>query len=449
MPMLSGGLALCSPQAVAVLYNVLFRYSLRRRARRRSLPPIPAGTPRSPSSWRRPPAPASAASPPPSPSPSIALAVEARSRALLSDGTPPSASTGAIERCAAPRARALARPPALWRVAARERRRLDARDQLRTRASCSRAWASRRSPRVPSVSCWPRRAHPQRRIEPATLTAQETQIARLARDGLSNAAIGERLFISQHTVAYHLRKVFGKLDITSRTNSDECYPTARAQARRRSRPPVSSSSEPMAERRSPPRATSNEAERTRALRRRSTGGSRSHGSRRLGRARSKPSYSRIPRRTLCPQSAGSCDALATDRRAPVGRLGACGCRSGSGLIQLRSDDLVVHDVLASCSACSGARRPALSACPDMRAGPDCSRPAGLTVCRFLQHRSRGGRPGLSLAAGIARRPKRQHCHVLVGNRISCARQSTCDGCTHAARPLSDRRRADRPVEHDG
>jgi len=56
------------------------------------------------------------------------------------------------------------------------------------------------------------------------LTPQEAQVARLARDGLSNPEIGARLFISPRTAQYHLSSVFTKLGISSRSQLDRVLP---------------------------------------------------------------------------------------------------------------------------------------------------------------------------------------------------------------------------------
>jgi len=163
------------------------------------------------------------------------LGIEARCRALVSAGQ---AADGlhreAIDLLGRTRLRPeLARAHLLYgEWLRRENRRTDAREQLRTAHAMldeigMEGFAERARRELLATGETARKRTRQAAAEPSQeLTPQEAQVARLAREGLSNAEIGARLFISSHTVQYHLGKVFAKLGISSRGQLHRALPGA-------------------------------------------------------------------------------------------------------------------------------------------------------------------------------------------------------------------------------
>ena len=151
-----------------------------------------------------------------------ALGIEARSHALLRNGPPAeSAYREAIDRLGRTSIRVeLARAHLVYgEWLRRENRRLDAREQLRTAhemftAMGMGAFAQRTARELRATG---ETARKRTTVELSReLTAQEAEIVRLVREGLSNAEIAARLFISPRTVEWHLSKIFSKLHISSR-----------------------------------------------------------------------------------------------------------------------------------------------------------------------------------------------------------------------------------------
>jgi DNA-binding CsgD family transcriptional regulator len=151
-----------------------------------------------------------------------ARGIEARSRALLApDESAERLYQQAIEHLGRTRMRAdLARAHLLYgEWLRRERRRGEAREELRAAHLMLQemdmgGFAERARHELLATGEAARKRTGV--TDDRQLTPQEAQIARLARDGLSNPEIGARLFISARTVQYHLGKVFSKLDIGSR-----------------------------------------------------------------------------------------------------------------------------------------------------------------------------------------------------------------------------------------
>jgi DNA-binding CsgD family transcriptional regulator len=148
--------------------------------------------------------------------------VAARVRALTSDGDEAEQLyRDSIEHLSGTRLRPeLARSRLLFgEWLRRERHRLDAREQLRAAFETfegmgARAFANRAQRELVATG---ERARKRTVETDDDLTPQETQIAGLAAGELTNREIAAQLFISPSTVEYHLRKVFRKLDVRSRT----------------------------------------------------------------------------------------------------------------------------------------------------------------------------------------------------------------------------------------
>ncbi|MBO0811075.1 MAG: AAA family ATPase [Microlunatus sp.] len=150
-----------------------------------------------------------------------ALGIQARSRALLSTGAAAEADyRDAIKRLTNSRITVeLARAHLVYgEWLRRENHRADARVQLRTAYDMfhrfgTMGFAERARRELAALGDNP---HSGSYDIHGVLTPQEAQIARMARDGLSNPEIGAQLYISRHTVEWHLRNVYTKLDIRSR-----------------------------------------------------------------------------------------------------------------------------------------------------------------------------------------------------------------------------------------